>query len=111
MVRDPGWYMLDSGRGLEQALQVSALLRVTVCAERLPDIDRLVTEAVLTAAESIVTFRPYQLRARTEEPGRTTCLRSHQPALARLPADPRADGSAGHPQPHPPPGSCGCWTG
>ena len=34
MVRDPGWYMLDSGRGLEQALQVSALLRVTVCTER-----------------------------------------------------------------------------
>ena len=67
MVRDPGWYMLDSGRGLERALQVSALLRVTVCAERLPEADRLVTEAVLTAAESIVTFRRrYQLRARME---------------------------------------------
>ena len=31
MVRDPGWYMLDSGRGLERALQVLALLRVTIC--------------------------------------------------------------------------------
>ena len=30
MVRDPGWYMLDSGRGLERALQVVALLRVTL---------------------------------------------------------------------------------
>ncbi len=67
MVRDPGWYMLDSGRGLERALQVSALLRVTVCTERSPEIDRLVTEAVLAAAESIVTFRRrYQLRARME---------------------------------------------
>jgi uncharacterized circularly permuted ATP-grasp superfamily protein/uncharacterized alpha-E superfamily protein len=57
MVRDPGWYMLDSGRGLERALQVLALLRVTVCAERDPDAERLVMEGVLTAAESIVTFR------------------------------------------------------
>jgi uncharacterized alpha-E superfamily protein len=57
MVRDPGWYMLDSGRGLERALQILALLRVTICRERPPDSDRLVLEAVLTAAESIVTFR------------------------------------------------------
>jgi uncharacterized alpha-E superfamily protein len=57
MVRDPGWYMLDSGRGLERALQVLALLRVTVCQERSAETDRLVSEAVLTAAESIVTFR------------------------------------------------------
>jgi uncharacterized alpha-E superfamily protein len=57
MVRDPGWYMLDSGRGLERALQVLALLRVTVCAERDSDAERLVMEAVLSATESIVTFR------------------------------------------------------
>jgi uncharacterized circularly permuted ATP-grasp superfamily protein/uncharacterized alpha-E superfamily protein len=57
MVRDPGWYMLDSGRGLERALQTLALLRVTICRERAADSDRLVLEAVLTAAESIVTFR------------------------------------------------------
>ncbi len=57
MVRDPGWYMLDSGRGLERAQQVLALLRVTVCAERDADTERLVMEAVLTATESIVTFR------------------------------------------------------
>jgi uncharacterized circularly permuted ATP-grasp superfamily protein/uncharacterized alpha-E superfamily protein len=57
MVRDPGWYMLDSGRGLERALQILALLRVTICRERAAEADRLVLEAVLTAAESIVTFR------------------------------------------------------
>lgn len=57
MVRDPGWYMLDSGRGLERALQVVALLRVTVTTSRSVDNDRMVSEAVLTAAESIVTYR------------------------------------------------------
>jgi uncharacterized circularly permuted ATP-grasp superfamily protein/uncharacterized alpha-E superfamily protein len=57
MVRDPGWYMLDSGRGLERALQILALLRVTICRVRAAEADRLVLEAVLTATESIVTFR------------------------------------------------------
>jgi uncharacterized circularly permuted ATP-grasp superfamily protein/uncharacterized alpha-E superfamily protein len=57
MVRDPGWYLLDVGRGLERALQVVALLRVTICTDRDANTDRLVQEAVLTAAESIVTFR------------------------------------------------------
>ncbi len=57
MVRDPGWYMLDSGRGLERALQVSSLLKVTLCQQRSAEAERLVTEAVLAATESIVTFR------------------------------------------------------
>ncbi|MFT4164203.1 MAG: circularly permuted type 2 ATP-grasp protein [Microlunatus sp.] len=57
MVRDAGWYLLDTGRGLERALQVLALLRATVCEERPWDTERLVVESVLTATESIVTFR------------------------------------------------------
>jgi uncharacterized circularly permuted ATP-grasp superfamily protein/uncharacterized alpha-E superfamily protein len=57
MVRDPGWYMLDSGRGLERALQIVSLLRVTICRAWRPESDRLVLDALLTAAESIVTFR------------------------------------------------------
>lgn len=66
MVRDPGWYMLDSGRGLERALQITALLRATLGQPRSVD-DRLVVEAVLTASESIVTFRRrYQGRAGTD---------------------------------------------
>jgi uncharacterized alpha-E superfamily protein len=64
MVRDAGWYMLDSGRGLERALQILALLRVTICQQRAADTDSIVLEAVLTAAESIVTFRRrYHTRA------------------------------------------------
>jgi uncharacterized alpha-E superfamily protein len=43
MVRDPGWYMLDSGRGLERALQILALLRMTICQARTPDTDRILT--------------------------------------------------------------------
>lgn len=67
MVRDAGWYMLDTGRGLERALQVVSLLQATVCAERPWDTERLVVEAVLTAAESIVTFRRrYRGRDRVE---------------------------------------------
>ncbi|HEY6688907.1 MAG TPA: circularly permuted type 2 ATP-grasp protein [Propionibacteriaceae bacterium] len=67
MVRDPGWYMLDSGRGLERALQILALLRVTICEERVAETDDIVLEAVLTAAESIVTFRRrYSTRARVD---------------------------------------------
>ncbi len=57
MVRDAGWYMLDSGRGLERAMQVVALLKVTLCRERSVETDRMVSEAVLTASESIVTYR------------------------------------------------------
>jgi uncharacterized alpha-E superfamily protein len=57
MVRDPGWYMLDSGRGLERALQVVALLQATVCRRHPAEADRVVAEAVLTASESILTYR------------------------------------------------------
>jgi uncharacterized alpha-E superfamily protein len=56
MVRDPGWYMLDSGRGLERALQMVSLLLVTLGRAQSAD-DRLVVEAVLAASESIVTYR------------------------------------------------------
>lgn len=67
MVRDPGWHLLDAGRGLERALQVVALLRVTVCVERAAETDRMVREAVLTAVESIVTYRRrYRSRSGTD---------------------------------------------
>jgi uncharacterized alpha-E superfamily protein len=57
MVRDPGWYLLDVGRGLERALQVAALLRSTLCTKRPAEVEGQVVQSVLTAAESIVTFR------------------------------------------------------
>ncbi|HET9871566.1 MAG TPA: circularly permuted type 2 ATP-grasp protein [Propionibacteriaceae bacterium] len=57
MVRDPGWHLLDSGRGLERAVQLVTLLRVTQHRARTPAVDQMVMEAVLAASESIVTFR------------------------------------------------------
>ena len=57
MVRDPGWLLLDTGRGLERALQVVSLLRATLVESYGPDTDRTVLEAALTSSESIVTFR------------------------------------------------------
>jgi uncharacterized circularly permuted ATP-grasp superfamily protein/uncharacterized alpha-E superfamily protein len=57
MVRDTGWYLLDAGRRVERALQVTGLLRYTL-AERRPAADEgLVNESVLIAAESIITHR------------------------------------------------------
>jgi uncharacterized circularly permuted ATP-grasp superfamily protein/uncharacterized alpha-E superfamily protein len=96
MVRDPGWYMLDSGRGLERALQVVALLRVTVTRRRGPETDRMVREAVLTAAESIVTFRRrYRGRSGTDAVVELLVVDQHNPRsvayqLARVQAGLRA---------------------
>ncbi|HET8926522.1 MAG TPA: circularly permuted type 2 ATP-grasp protein [Microbacterium sp.] len=55
MIRDAGWHMIETGRHLERALQVSRLLEATLSDRRGPDRDIL--EAVLTSAESIVTYR------------------------------------------------------
>ncbi|MCW2810445.1 MAG: hypothetical protein JWP61_903 [Friedmanniella sp.] len=96
MTRDPGWFMLDSGRGLERALQVVALLRVTLCRQRSVEVDRLVAEAVLTASESIVTFRRrYRGWARTDAVVELLVMDSRNPRsvayqLLRVQADLRA---------------------
>jgi uncharacterized alpha-E superfamily protein len=57
MVRDVGWRFLDAGRRLERAIQLLALLRATVTAARGTAEDSLVLESVLSAAESIITYR------------------------------------------------------
>lgn len=57
MVRDVGWRFMDAGRRLERALALVALLRATVTQARGTATDSLVLESVLTAAESIITYR------------------------------------------------------
>jgi uncharacterized circularly permuted ATP-grasp superfamily protein/uncharacterized alpha-E superfamily protein len=57
MVRDLGWRFLDAGRRLERALQLVTLLRATVTQVRGTATDSLVIESILTAAESIITYR------------------------------------------------------
>ncbi len=57
MVQDDGWQALDAGRALERALQICHLLRPTLTRRRSHQVDRVLAEAVLTAAESVVTHR------------------------------------------------------
>lgn len=57
MMRDSGWHMIEAGRALERALQVCRLLDATVIDTRDYRADRSVLEALLTASESIVTYR------------------------------------------------------
>lgn len=57
MVRDDGWQFMEAGRRLERALQLCGLLQATITTRRDAATDSLVVESVLTAAESIVTYR------------------------------------------------------
>lgn len=67
MVRDVGWRFLDAGRRIERAVQMLTLLRATVTRARGTAIDSLTLESVLTAAESIITYRRrYRSQAQLE---------------------------------------------
>jgi uncharacterized alpha-E superfamily protein len=57
MVHDQGWRFMNAGRRLERALQMLTLLRTTVTVAQDTATDSLVLESVLTAAESIITYR------------------------------------------------------
>jgi uncharacterized circularly permuted ATP-grasp superfamily protein/uncharacterized alpha-E superfamily protein len=64
MVRDQGWRFLDAGRALERALGVCTLLRATVVdsvgiggGDVEPAAESLLLESVLSANESIITYR------------------------------------------------------
>lgn len=57
MMRDDSWRMIEAGRYLERALQVCHLLTATVTERRSYREDRDVFESMLTAAESVVTYR------------------------------------------------------
>jgi uncharacterized circularly permuted ATP-grasp superfamily protein/uncharacterized alpha-E superfamily protein len=67
MVRDDGWQFLEAGRRIERGTQLCALLSATVTSQRGDATDSLVLESVLTAAESIITYRRrFRSRARVE---------------------------------------------
>ncbi len=64
MIRDPGWRFMDAGRRLERALHVVTLLRTVALDDHGTAADSLLYESVLTASESIVTYRRrYRSRA------------------------------------------------
>ena len=56
MVRDEGWRMIRIGGWLERSLQVSQLLRLGIVRHGL-DVDRMVLNQALLAADSAVTHR------------------------------------------------------
>lgn len=65
LVRDAGWRFQDAGRRIERAIHLASLLRVTLTLERDQATDSLLLESVLTAAESIITYRRrYRSKAR-----------------------------------------------
>lgn len=57
MVREHGWLMLETGRRLERALQLLALLRSSVIYSHEDVLQNQVLEAVLNATESSMTYR------------------------------------------------------
>jgi uncharacterized alpha-E superfamily protein len=57
MVRNVGWCFMDAGRRLERGIQLLSLLQATVPEPRGTATDSLVLESVLSAAESIITYR------------------------------------------------------
>jgi uncharacterized circularly permuted ATP-grasp superfamily protein/uncharacterized alpha-E superfamily protein len=57
MIRGQAWLFLDSGRRLERAVMLIALLRATVIAERDPQTEDQLLDAILRATSSLMTYR------------------------------------------------------
>jgi uncharacterized circularly permuted ATP-grasp superfamily protein/uncharacterized alpha-E superfamily protein len=57
MVRDLGWRFMDAGSRLERGVELLSLLEATLVQARGTATDSLLFESVLTAAESIITYR------------------------------------------------------
>jgi len=57
MTREAGWLMLDSGRRLEHALALIALLRATVVQRHEPALQNQMLEAVLISTDSLSIYR------------------------------------------------------
>lgn len=67
MVRDDGWQFMDAGRRIERGLQLCALLAATVATRRDGPVENLLIESMLSASESIVTYRRrYRSHAQVE---------------------------------------------
>ncbi|WP_249010249.1 circularly permuted type 2 ATP-grasp protein [Conexibacter sp. DBS9H8] len=67
MVRDLGWRFMDAGRRLERSLQLLVLLEATLTRRHGRAADSLLLESVLSASESIITYRfRYRSQAQVE---------------------------------------------
>jgi uncharacterized alpha-E superfamily protein len=67
MVRDLGWRFMDAGRRIERSIQLLALMQATLEQAQGTAADSLILESVLSAAESIITYRfRYRSQAQLE---------------------------------------------
>jgi uncharacterized circularly permuted ATP-grasp superfamily protein/uncharacterized alpha-E superfamily protein len=67
MVRDLGWRFMDAGRRLERSIQLLSLLQATIVSHHDTATDSILLESVLSAAESIITYRfRYRSQAQIE---------------------------------------------
>ena len=57
MVRDVGWTMMDIGKRIERGLALTALMRATLTQTRSAAAELTITESMLAACESAVTYR------------------------------------------------------
>ncbi|MEV6136580.1 circularly permuted type 2 ATP-grasp protein [Nocardia sp. NPDC051990] len=57
LVRDTGWYVMDIGKRIERGLSLTALLAAALTQSYPPEAERVVTETVLKATESSVSYR------------------------------------------------------
>ncbi|MFB8276651.1 circularly permuted type 2 ATP-grasp protein [Nocardia colli] len=57
LVRDSGWYVMDIGKRIERGLALTALMSAALTQTYPNEAERVVTESVLRAAESQVSYR------------------------------------------------------
>ncbi|MFD6271838.1 circularly permuted type 2 ATP-grasp protein [Nocardia asteroides] len=57
LVRDTGWYVMDIGKRIERGLALTSLLKATLSQASPPEVERVVTDTILVAAESAVIYR------------------------------------------------------
>ncbi|MBF6545743.1 circularly permuted type 2 ATP-grasp protein [Nocardia brasiliensis] len=57
LVRDSGWYVMDIGKRIERGLALTALMSAALTRTYPEEAERVVTESVLRAAESQVSYR------------------------------------------------------
>ncbi|WP_330257539.1 circularly permuted type 2 ATP-grasp protein [Nocardia sp. NBC_00565] len=57
LVRDTGWYVMDIGKRIERGLSLTALLAAALTKSYPAEAERVVTETVLSATESSVSYR------------------------------------------------------
>ncbi|WP_308248655.1 circularly permuted type 2 ATP-grasp protein [Nocardia sp. MH4] len=57
MVRDTGWYVMDIGKRIERGLALTSLLNAALAQASPAEVERVVTDSVLVATESAVSYR------------------------------------------------------